>query len=73
MSTADPISLVMKIISDLPLRKVSSRQLNLPGKLLRGSPWFSKKEGRFYLGHFIHYELKSVRPISEVLKTSYNE
>ncbi|GFQ08629.1 hypothetical protein PHJA_003006900 [Phtheirospermum japonicum] len=29
VSTADPISLVMKRISDLPLRKVSSRQLNL--------------------------------------------
>lgn len=37
MSTADPISLVMKRISDLPLRKVSSRQLNLSGKLL-GAP-----------------------------------
>ena len=37
MSTVDPISLVMKRISDLPLRKVSSRQLNLSGKLL-GAP-----------------------------------
>lgn len=35
VSTADRI--VMKIISDLPLRKVSSRQLNLPGKLV-GAP-----------------------------------
>lgn len=65
MSTADPISLVMKRISDLPLRKVSSR----PGL---GAPtaWeiFSSSGV-----HFIHYELKSVRLISEVLKTSYNE
>lgn len=59
--------------SDLPHWKVSSRQLNLPGKQLWGSPWFS---GRFCLhpgGHFIHYELKSVSLISEVWKTSYNE
>lgn len=35
MSTADRI--VMKRISDLPLRKVSSRQRNLPGKLV-GAP-----------------------------------
>jgi len=38
VSTADPISLVRKeVFSDLPLRKVSSRQLNLPGKLV-GAP-----------------------------------
>jgi len=62
VSTADPISLVMKRISDLPLRKVSSRQLNLPGKLV-GAPHglVSNREGRISLHpgvHFIHYELK---------------
>ena len=47
MSTADPISLVMKIISDLPLRKVSSRQLNLLGKLLGAPHGLVKGRGDF--------------------------
>jgi hypothetical protein len=69
VSTVDPISLVMKRISDLPLRKVSSRQLNLSGKLLGAPHGLEKGRDLFYSSGVIHYELKSVRLISEVLKT----
>ena len=48
MSTVDPISLVMKRISDLPLRKVSSRQLNLSGKLLGAPHGLEKGRDLFY-------------------------
>lgn len=56
MSTADPISLVMKIISDLPLRKVSSRQLNLSGKLLGAPHGLVKGRGDlFFIRGFISF------------------
>ena len=56
MSTAEPISLVMKRISDLPLRKVSSRQLNLPGKLLGAPHGLVKGRGDFlFIRGFISF------------------
>ena len=58
MSTADPISLVMKRISDLPLRKVSSRQLNLSGKLLGAPHGLVKGEGSLHPG-FISFIMNS--------------
>lgn len=57
MSTADPISLVMKrslFRSSTKIRKVSSRQLNLSGKLLgaphglKGGDIFSSSGGEFH-------------------------
>ena len=66
-----------EVFSDLPLRKVSSRQRNLPGKLV-GAPHglvIGRGECLFIRGFisFIMNSKKSVRLISEVLKTSYNE
>lgn len=77
VSTADLISLVMKISLFRSSRKVLSRQLNLRGKLL-GTPHglVKKGEGRFDLHpgvHLMNFEKKSGRLISEVFKTSYNE
>lgn len=68
VSTADPISLVMK--RSFFRSSTTSRQLNLSGKLLEAPHGLVKKGGH---PDFIHYELQSVRLISEVLKTSYNE
>ena len=67
-----------EVFSDLPLRKISSRQPNLPGKLLGAPHGLVKGRGYFlfiwgFISFIIHYELKSVRLISEVLKTSYKK
>ena len=60
MSTVDLITLVMKIIFDLPQRKVLSRQLNLSGKLLGAPHGLVKGRGDFFfIRGFISFIMNS--------------
>lgn len=62
MSTADPISLVMKrSLFRSSTKKGIVTTTKFARETGRGSPWFSNREGimSFHPGvHFIHYELK---------------